>query len=173
MYYKFVYSTNILIFHAIRFLNIHVLISERNHPAYNKENRFIWFLLRRVLYPLADHLIVQTQKIKNWFKDYNKSIYIIKSPVRITRRNMEIEPEIALPSGKRIVTMSQLIEQKGFDLLIKVFARVYKSYKDWNLIIIGTGQLFDEISQKAKQLGVDKAVYFPCRVKNPSILFVI
>jgi|TARA_B100002003_G_scaffold195894_1_gene185901 glycosyltransferase involved in cell wall biosynthesis len=98
---------------------------------------------------------------------YRRGIYYI------TRRNMEVEPEIALPFGKRIVTMSQLAEQKGFDLLIKVFARVYKSYWNWNSIIIGTGQLFDEISQKAKQLGVDKVVYFPCRVKNPSILFVI
>jgi len=86
---------------------------------------------------------------------------------------MEVEPEIALPSGKRIVAMGQLIVQKGFDLLIKVFARVYKSHRDWNLIIIGTGQLFDEISQEAKQLGIDKAVYFPGRVKYPSILFVI
>ena len=168
---SFVYSTNILILLAIRFLNVPVIISERNHPVYSKENRLIWYLLRRVLYPMADHLILQTKKIKDWFKDYNKSLHIIRNPVLIMREDLEVEPEIKLPSGKLIVAMGQLIEQKGFDLLLQVFARIHRSHQDWKLIILGTGRLLDELKQISIRLGIDKSVYFLGRVKNPFSIF--
>ena len=164
---SFVCTTNILILLAIRLLNIPVIISERNHPDYSKENRLIWHLLRRMLYPMADHLILQTVEIRNWFKDYNKSIHIIRNPVMITRENIEAEPEIILPSGKRIVAMGQLSEQKGFDLLLQVFAKIHKVHQDWKLIIIGAGQLLDKLKQMSIRLEIDKSVYFPGRVKNP------
>ena len=168
---SFVYSTNILVLLATRFLKVPVIISERNHPVYSKENRLIWHLLRRVLYPMADHLILQTREIKDWFKDYNKSLHIIRNPVIITRENIEAEPEIKLPSGKLIVAMGQLIEQKGFDLLLQVFARIHKSHQDWKLIILGTGQLLDELKQMSIRLGIDKSVHIPGRVENPFSIF--
>jgi len=168
---SFVYSTNVLILLATRFLNVPVIISERNHPVYGKENRLIWHLLRRMLYPMADHLILQTEEIKDWFKDYNKSLHIIRNPVIVTRENIEAVPEITLPSGKLIVAVGQLIEQKGFDLLLQVFARIHKSHQDWKLIILGTGQLLDELKQISIRLGIDKPVYIPGRVKNPFSIF--
>ena len=168
---SFVYSTNVLILLATRFLGVPVIISERNHPDYSKEKRLIWHRLRRILYPLANHLVVQSLEIKEWFKGYNRSIHIIENPVNVSRKDMEAEPETQLPEGRNIVAMGQLIWQKGFNLLLDVFARVSKKNRDWNLVIVGTGIMKDELLQQAKKLGLEDSVFFPGCVRNPFAIF--
>jgi len=168
---SFIFSTNILVLVATRFLGIPVIVSERNHPDYSKENRFIWHRLRRILYPLANHLVVQLQEIREWFKSYNRSIHVIENPVSISHEEMESGPETQLPEGRLIVAMGQLIWQKGFDLLLDVFARVSKKNQDWNLIIVGTGIMKDELLQQVKKLGVEDSVYFLGCVRNPFAIF--
>lgn len=164
---SFVFTTNILILLATRFLNCPLIISERNHPNYGRKTRLAWYWLRRILYPLAEHLVVQTREIKEWFNCYNNSIHIIANPVKVIQESTGAGSGISLPSGKRIVAMGQLSPQKGFDLLLQVFARIHKSHQDWKLIILGTGQLLDELKQMSIRLGIDKSVYFPGSVKNP------
>ena len=169
--FSFIFSTNILILLATRLLGIPVIISERNNPDYSKEDRLIWHRLRRILYPLANHLIVQSQEIKEWFKGYNRSIHIVENPIRVSCKDMKAEPEIQLPEGRYIVAMGQLIWQKGFDILLGAFARVNKKYQDWNLIIVGTGVMKDELLQQVKKLGLGNSVFFPGSVKNPFAIF--
>jgi glycosyltransferase involved in cell wall biosynthesis len=84
---------------------------------------------------------------------------------------MESEPETQLPEGKNIVAMGQLIWQKGFDLLLDVFARVSKTDKNWNLIIAGTGIMRDELHQQVKKLGLEDSVFFLGHVRNPFAIF--
>jgi len=164
---SFIYSTNILVLLATRFLSYKVIISERNYPIYNKKSRLIWDWLRRGLYHLADHLVVQTSEIKNYFKSYCKSIQIIHNPVQVTYENLKVDPEIELPSGKRLVAMGSLARQKGFDLLMPVFANLHKTFNDWSLIILGSGSLETELKQETIRLGIEGFVYFPGRVMNP------
>jgi len=168
---SFIFSTNILVLLATRFLGIPVIVSERNHPDYSKENRFVWHRLRRILYPLANHLVVQSQEIREWFKGYNRSIHIIGNPVRVSQEEMESEPETQLPEGRHIVAMGQLIWQKGFNLLLDAFARVSNKNQDWNLIIVGTGIMKDELLQQVKKLGLEDSVFFPGCVRNPYAIF--
>jgi len=164
---SFMSSTNILVLLATRFLSCKIIISERNHPKYSKKNRLIWDWLRKGLYHMADHLVVQTSEIENFFKSYCKSIQIIHNPVQVTDENLKEKPEIELPSGKRLVGMGSLVQQKGFDLLMPVFANLHRTFNDWSLIILGSGYLETELKQEAKRLGIDDFVYFPGRVMNP------
>jgi hypothetical protein len=64
---SFLYSANILVLLATRFLSCKVIISERNYPIYSKENRKTRFWLNKTLHPLADHLVVQTDSVKGFF----------------------------------------------------------------------------------------------------------
>jgi glycosyltransferase involved in cell wall biosynthesis len=160
-------STNILVLLATRFLPCKVIISERNYPKYSKNNRLIWDWLRRGLYRVADHLVVQTSEIENYFKSYCKSIKIIHNPVQVTYENLKEKPEIKLPSGKRLVAMGSLVPQKGFDLLMPVFANLHKTFNDWSLIILGSGPLETGLKQEAIRLGIEDFVYFPGSVMNP------
>ena len=164
---SFLYSTNILVLLATRFLPCKVIISERNYPKYSKNNRLIWDWLRRGLYHLADHLVVQTSEIKTYFKSYCKSIQVIHNPVQVTYGNPKDGPGIELPSGERLVAMGSLVLQKGFDLLMPVFANLHKTFNGWRLIILGSGPLETELKQEAMRLGVEEFVYFPGRVTDP------
>jgi len=164
---SFMYSTNILVLLATRFLSCKIIISERNHPKYSKENRKTWFWLRKTLYPLADHIIVQTGSIKEYFRSYNRSVQVIPNPVKVDPESLYNKPEILLPACNKLVAMGSLTTQKGFDLLLEVFANLYRYHGDWNLIILGEGVLKNELKLRARELNIEKAVAFAGRVENP------
>lgn len=160
-------STNILVLLATRFLSCKVLISERNYPKYYKENRKTWFWLRKTLYPLADHLVVQTDRIKEYFRSYNRSVQVIPNPVKVAPESLYNKPEVLLPACNKLVAMGSLTTQKGFDLLIDVFANLYRNHSNWNLIILGEGVLDNELKSRASRLDIEHAVIFAGRVENP------
>ena len=164
---SFLFSTNILVLMATRFLTTNVIISERNSPISYRANRRIWCLLRRLIYPYADHLVVQTREIGLFFTNYNKSVKAIPNSVIVLPEKMKQEPGFSLPPGKRIVAMGGLIYQKGFDLLLNIVSRLFEKFTDWNLIIMGKGTLDEELKNQAKRLGIESKVFFPGRVMNP------
>ena len=64
---SFLNQSNILMLMATRGLNTRTLISERIDPA-REPLSAVWRWLQQRLYPKADTLIVQTDKIARWFK---------------------------------------------------------------------------------------------------------
>jgi len=164
---SFIYSTNILVLLATRFLSCKVIISERNYPEYSKEKRKAWFWLRKTLYPLADHLVVQTDSIKEIFRGYNRSVQVIPNSVKVDPESLYNKLEVSLPACNKLVAMGSMTTQKGFDLLIEVFANLYRHHSDWNLIILGEGVLGNELKSRARELHIENAVFFAGRVKNP------
>lgn len=59
-----------------------------------------------------------------------------------------------------IVAVGRLERQKGFDLLLEAWADVTNSIKDWELRIVGSGSLKEELTSQAKRLGISKSVKF-------------
>ena len=164
---SFLFSTNILVLMATRFLSTNVIISERNSPTYHRANRRIWHILRRLIYPCAEHLVVQTRETGFFFANYNRSVKAIPNSVIVLPEKMKQEPGFSLPPGKRIVAMGGLIYQKGFDLLLNIVSRLFEKFTDWSLIIMGKGPLCEELKNQAKRLGIESKVFFPGRVMNP------
>src|SRR3990167_7371214 len=64
---SFMDRTNILCILASIFKDVPLLISERNSPE-RKGIGSYWRLLRKILYPFSDCLIVQNASIAEWFK---------------------------------------------------------------------------------------------------------
>ena len=164
---SFMHTTNILVLLATRLLPCKVIISERNYPKYIRERRIIWTWLRKILYPLADHLVVQTDSIKEIFRSHNRSVQVIPNPVCIDPERIKDMPEVLLTTCNKIVAMGSLTTQKGFDILIEVFANLYMHYSDWNLIILGEGDLKSQLKSRTIELGIEHAVVFAGRVRNP------
>lgn len=164
---SFLYTTNVLTILATCFLSYPVIVSERNAPGYYRERRSVWHLLRRLLYPLAVHLVVQTNEIKNYFKRYNRSVRIIPNLLMIPAEKLVEDTEVQLPPGKKIIAMGRFVRQKGFDMLIDVFARLCKYHSGWNLVILGDGCLMDVMRKRIEELNIGRAVFMPGRVSNP------
>ena len=49
---------------------------------------------------------------------------------------------------KTVVAVGRLAWVKGFDRLIELFARIHPDFPDWNLKIIGGGELYDSLLEK-------------------------
>ena len=165
-----VYTVNVIVLIATRLSFIPTIVSERNDPR-RKKVGLIWHWLRRCLYPMADHLVLQNQEIRDWFKNYNRSLHVIPNPVQVSEESLKQGPEISLPEGKRIIALGRLVEQKGFAILIQSFAGLSRQYPDWRLVIIGEGPLRNELKQHAKRLNVESYVFFVGKVKNPFSVF--
>jgi len=155
---SFLTKVNILTTIASRFLNIPVIISERNNPRKDKVIR-LWDLFRSVIYKKADLLVTQTDRIKKYYEKKGiKKIKVIHNPVTI----FEIVEE-----KKRkniIISVGSLTRQKGYDLLLHAFLSVKD--KAWKLNIVGDGLLKAQLTKLSHELLCQDRVIFSGKQKN-------
>ncbi len=146
-------------------LKIPVYISDRSSPG--KNFPFLVKKMRRLIYPLAKGIIAQTeaakhQKIRMLGKYEN--IQVIPNPIRplIEYKNIP-EENIILGAGRHY-------EVKGFDRLIKAFAKL--NQPDWKLWIAGSeGPHTNELKALVKNLNLTGKVEFLGAVKEIDKLF--
>lgn len=154
---SFIDQVNILIVLACKGLSLPVIISERVHPAYHDIGRF-WSILRRLVYNGATTLVVQTKDIADWFLSWcSMNVLIIPNPVRQPQKQW-VENSQERPI---VIAAGRLMHQKGFDLLIKAFARVADEFPEWDLIIHGEGEDRLFLEKLAVNSGVQDRVSFP------------
>ena len=121
---------------------IPIIASERLDPAAMSKTRK---LLKRLLLPFADWLVVQTQSIKEYFPEsIQKKTSIIYNPVN------ESVFQPPLPSERdgerpRIISVGRLYPQKNQAMMIRAFAKVADEFPDWQLVIYGEGPLRAEL----------------------------
>ncbi len=161
---SFIDLTNILTLLATRGLNLPVVVSERSVPSMYRIGR-IWEQLRKWTYPFADRIVVQTPGVYDYFLPrFQSTACIIPNPVLVpTLRPLSVEP---LP-GPLLMAMGRLSYEKGFDLLLKAFARLKGRYPEWKVMILGGGPLRRELMSLRDSLGLVDRVQLPGRVKNP------
>jgi GalNAc-alpha-(1->4)-GalNAc-alpha-(1->3)-diNAcBac-PP-undecaprenol alpha-1,4-N-acetyl-D-galactosaminyltransferase len=143
---------------------IPVIVSERVHPAYNPIPR-VWRFARRMIYPFAAAVTVQTEDGAEWFRRWTwiKHPVVIsnatRSPQDLATRANEIVP--ATPSPPIILAIGRLAKQKGFDLLLDAFYRTGLARIGWHLAILGEGPERCALEQQAIKLGVAEVVSLP------------
>lgn len=152
---SFLVDINILIIPAMLFQKVPLVISERNDPIRNPQNR-IKRILRKALYPFSDGFVFQTADAKNFFANaIQKRSCIIPNPLF-----EESIPEryFGIP-GKYVVNVGRLEKQKNQELLIRSFALVADKHPDVNLLIFGDGSLKEELKQLVLELHLCKRVF--------------
>ena len=123
---SFLVGVNALVILSTLFSRIKVIVSERNNPQYCTNRKMLWMFIRRCLYPLASHLVVQTEGVLKLLKFYNQNITIIPNPISTNLKNSSnYSPEKNLPIENIIVAIGRLVPQKGFDILLKVFLKLF------------------------------------------------
>jgi glycosyltransferase involved in cell wall biosynthesis len=141
------------------------IISIRNDPNREYPN-FVFKLLAKTLYNLADGVVFQTEDAKKWFpKSIQKKSRIIMNQVDDVFFNTPLEEE-----RHDIVTIGRLTAQKNHKMLIKAFSMI-ASEIDENLIIYGDGELRGELEMLVKELHLENRVSLPGVTKNvPEVL---
>lgn len=162
---SFMNQTNEIVLLATRWLNVPVVVSERNDPASQTTGK-IWVQLRQWTYPLADHIVVQTKRAGDYFSPkLQERIIVIPNPVLLPPD--EKEPVNKLLGEKTLIAMGRLVPQKGFDMLLEAMAKLKDRYPEWTLTILGEGELRPKLESLCNKLGLGDRVHLLGRVTNP------
>lgn len=167
---SFVDKINVLVLMATRGLKVPVIVSERVDPRYYSIGRR-WDLLRRITYPFADAVVVQTEGVKRWASSVapRENVRVIPNPVEEPGPPTAGE-RIKMPEGPLVVAMGRLTLQKGFDLLLQAFKQCSESHAEWSLVLLGEGSERANLEAKVLDLGLGDRVHFAGRVKEPAHL---
>ncbi|UWX56105.1 glycosyltransferase [Maribacter litopenaei] len=161
----FMTNSNILTVLVGKRLGLPTIISERIDPSKAQTNK-VWKILKRIIYPLSNYLIVQTEPIKKFFTKWmpNKKIIILPNPIFNTFSD-EKNSSKKQKKENIILNVGRLTSQKGQEMLIRSFANI--NPKNWKLQLIGTDpmELFYKelivdlkMSEKIELLGLQKNV---------------
>lgn len=159
---SFMDTMNVTVLLATRGLGVPVIVSERIDPSahLHRIGRFK-SALRRLTYPWAARVIVQTRRARAFFDGLPDSrVPILSNPVAIPAA--AAMPERAGRDQRfRIIGVGRLDRQKGFDLLIDAFARLAADFPDWDVIIFGEGSERPALSQRIAGHGLAGRIRLP------------
>lgn len=159
---------NVLTLLASCGLGLPVVVSERNNPR-AKPMRFPHSLFRRLLYPRARGFVSPSADLVKMFP-YMRAVrtYVIPNPVAsIAPRNRSPDELGLRADGPRIFTMGRFAPQKGFDILLKAFSILASRFPMAELVILGDGELREELSALARTLKISDRVVTPGAVDSP------
>jgi glycosyltransferase involved in cell wall biosynthesis len=71
------------------------------------------------------------------------------------------------PNKKWLISMGRLTHQKGFDLLLSAFQRVAPQHPDWQLLILGEGELRADLEALRDRLGLSEQAVFLGAINPP------
>lgn len=163
--------TNVLVLAAGTGMRVPVIVSERIDPRRYPIGRF-WSALRRLVYRRAAALVVQTEALRPWAETHTAPgrVAVIPNPVRVEAATAECQIDAATRQAPehRIVAMGRLDPQKGFDVLLRAFARCALQAPDWTLTILGEGPERPALECMISELGLAGRVTLPGRVSDPA-----
>jgi GalNAc-alpha-(1->4)-GalNAc-alpha-(1->3)-diNAcBac-PP-undecaprenol alpha-1,4-N-acetyl-D-galactosaminyltransferase len=144
-------------------LPIPTIVCEHIYPGFSDANK-IWQSMMNWAYRHADLVTVLTQNALPFYPP-RKGYRAIVMPNPVLEPPAATVTERLLPTPS-LVAMGRLHPQKGFDLLLKAFARLQHKHPDWQLTILGEGALRSELEALRAELKLTECVHFPGSVKN-------
>ncbi len=157
---SFIAENNVLTILAAARLPVRVVVSERAHPAHDTNVRPVWRLLRSVLYRWCDDVVAQTSETAQWLERK------CATTVRVIPNGLRTLPALAEERQPVIVAVGRLVRQKGFDLLLRAFARVAAEFADWQIVILGEGAERSSLAALRDELQLTARVRFLGEVRD-------
>jgi len=159
----FVGATNVLLVLAAMGLCLRTIVGERNDP----ERQILarpWNLLRRLVYPLAGTITANSAEALESLARFvpRRKLALAPNPLREAP-----SAERAAKTGPTVLAVGRLHPQKGFDLLLEAFARARVKFPDWRLVVLGEGDLKDQLRDQARALVIGDAVDWRGFVPDP------
>lgn len=132
-----------------------------------------WELLRKPTYRQLQKLVSVSQGVDGeltWLpQDKRAVIYNPILPIPHMPPLSQV-PLGADPSKKWVIAMGRLTAAKGFDLLLMAFHQIADQYPDWQLLILGEGELRSELESLRDRLNLSQSVIFTGQINDPFAL---
>ncbi|OON39700.1 amylovoran biosynthesis protein AmsD [Izhakiella australiensis] len=123
--------------------------------SFSKPIKLLKFLTLRYY----DRVVVLTDKDHQVFNRWNIKSLTIPNPIVFKNHQRTSRSHRALAVGR-------LDNQKGFDLMLDVWASFVKDNPDWTLIIAGDGEQREALEAQAQALNISNSVQFIGKVSN-------
>ena len=167
---SFLSDVNIATLLATYFLKFPVVVSERIYPP-SLPCGFFMDMLRRITYPRAKAVVMQTGKGFEWLlKNCSGSKgCVIPNPLVFPLPSTEPQKDplsIIKNDCKLMITVGRLEKQKGFDILIDAYSRLAEDFPDWDLVILGEGSERERLEEQIGRKGMSSRISLPGRVGN-------
>jgi glycosyltransferase involved in cell wall biosynthesis len=136
-----------------------LIASEHSVPAYYKKRRFEYLLLALSSFFVSKMTVLSESVADLYPSALRRKIVIIPNAVAETKRyacpaDESLNPKIIMNAGR-------LVESKGQVDLIEAFSLLASEYPDWNLRIVGEGELRADLEQLVKIKGLEGRVFLP------------
>lgn len=135
-------------------------------------------IIYEVGYPAVDLVICQTDIMKTQLMDHNAfldSTRVIVQPNPVDFDKMILlgnEPFVEDDVNTEFIcTAGRLIPEKGFDVLIKAFKILHKSYPNLKLYILGEGKERQVLNQLIENYKLENSVILKGHISNPAPYF--
>ncbi|BAZ45456.1 group 1 glycosyl transferase [Chondrocystis sp. NIES-4102] len=166
---SFLQITNITTILALLGTKYPLIVTEHNNIKVFSYG-LLWDSLRRLTYPAATKVVSVSKGVDLSFDLLPESKRaVIYNPIVVEDNGYldPLPPEV--DSEKHwLVSMGRLTYQKGFDSLLQAFSKVAHKYPNWQLLILGKGELEQELKQMRDDLGLSSnQVIFTGSLKNP------
>jgi glycosyltransferase involved in cell wall biosynthesis len=165
---SFVDVTNVLTLLASIGLRVPVIVSERSTPS-RHDIGLAWNGLRYLLYRRAQALVMQSQDLRAWACRFvgDRAVYVIPNPVErpLAVSNLSVAPR---DTRRCVVAMGHLTRVKGYDLLLRAFAKCATKHSEWSLLILGEGEERGPLETLVGELGLKDRVSLPGCVRDPA-----
>ncbi|MGE4552765.1 MAG: glycosyltransferase [Desulfovibrionaceae bacterium] len=150
---SFIDGINLRVMLALLGSRIPIVVSERIDPRLHPKPR-AFRLLRRILYPLASAVVIQTPALRPAWPAWWRNVRVIPNPIR----RFDASPLPDVPY-RYLLTVARLDPQKGCDLLIRAFLRI-SADTDVHLVLLGEGPERRRLTELTASLGLEARVHF-------------
>ena len=153
---SFIDTGNVRVILALLFAGIPLVVSERVHPAHEPIGS-VWRVLRRLTYPLAKAVVVQTEDIARHVRGWSlRRVHVIPNPV-VALADQDQAPHLPQPY---VLAVGRLRPQKAFDMLLNAFSQAATHHSNWSLAIAGDGPLLAALTSQSQALGMTSRIHF-------------
>jgi glycosyltransferase involved in cell wall biosynthesis len=113
--------------------------------------------------------------ISEYNKNYLKGEIGVNNEINVIRCGIDLDkfkPQKKIKDDNRIrlLTVARLVEKKGIAYLIKAIPMVIKKLPNCELTIIGSGPLYDNLQQLARDLNIERYVQFKGDVSDSELM---
>lgn len=167
---SFLTNVNVNVLLASWGMKTPVIVCERTNPAFSASSGRLLKFLRRITYPRASVVCMQTQDSVAAFQDMVpglRDVAVIPNPLPSDLLAM---PPVSLVPGAgrhRLLAMGRLVPAKRFGWLIQIWTQLAADFPDWDLHIWGEGPLRAALTQQIAQAGLEQRVLLPGRTDQP------
>lgn len=154
---------NVLYYSIFATLGLHTksIVSIRNDPNFLYKGK-LKKILAKLLLPIADGCVFQTEDAKKWFpRRMQKKSRIIFNPI-----SDDFYETPYSPMEWKVMTCGRLVKQKNHEMLINAFSYVVKHQPKAKLYIFGDGPLKEQLMEQICFLGLQNNVFLLGRVNN-------